>query len=68
MYKAIFPFAGQDGEMSLAQDDIVGLVEKDDNGKMIVFVGHSMEFDNGLIRLVAGEEERTRRMGAIELS
>lgn len=32
-YKALFPFAGQEGEMALAADDLVELVEKDDNGE-----------------------------------
>lgn len=33
MYKALFAFSGQDGEMALAADDLVELVEKDDNGE-----------------------------------
>ncbi|KAG6817917.1 class II myosin [Tephrocybe sp. NHM501043] len=31
-YRAKFAFEGQEGEMSLAKDDVVELVEKDDNG------------------------------------
>lgn len=34
MYKALFAFAGQEGEMQLAADDLVELVEKDDNGTL----------------------------------
>lgn len=33
MYKALFAFAGQEGEMSLDANDLVELVEKDDNGQ-----------------------------------
>ncbi|KZS93344.1 hypothetical protein SISNIDRAFT_441173 [Sistotremastrum niveocremeum HHB9708] len=36
MYKAKFPFEGQEGEMSLAKDDLVELVQKDDNGWWLV--------------------------------
>ncbi|KAF5312142.1 hypothetical protein D9619_002602 [Psilocybe cf. subviscida] len=36
MYKAKFAFDGQEGEMTLAKDDIVELVEKDDNGWWLV--------------------------------
>ncbi|THH29062.1 hypothetical protein EUX98_g5124 [Antrodiella citrinella] len=36
MYKAKFAFEGQPGEMSLAKDDLVELVEKDDNGWWLV--------------------------------
>lgn len=32
MYKAKYPFQGQDGELSLEKDEIVELVKKDDNG------------------------------------
>ena len=32
MYKALYPFEGQDGELSLKKDELVELVEKDDNG------------------------------------
>ncbi|KAI0778983.1 P-loop containing nucleoside triphosphate hydrolase protein [Trametes elegans] len=32
LYKAKYPFQGQEGEMSLQKDDVVELVEKDDNG------------------------------------
>ncbi|KAG6907267.1 class II myosin [Tephrocybe rancida] len=35
-YRAKFAFEGQDGEMSLAKDDVVELVEKDDNGWWLV--------------------------------
>jgi len=35
-YRAKFAFEGQEGEMSLAKDDIVELVEKDDNGWWLV--------------------------------
>lgn len=34
LYKALFAFAGQEGEMALAADDLVELVEKDDNGEL----------------------------------
>lgn len=33
MYKALYPFQGQDGELTLAKDDVVELVEKDNNGE-----------------------------------
>ncbi|KDQ63241.1 hypothetical protein JAAARDRAFT_53467 [Jaapia argillacea MUCL 33604] len=36
MYKAKFPFDGQEGEMSLKKDDLVELVEKDNNGWWLV--------------------------------
>ena len=36
MYKAKFAFEGQEGEMTLAKDDLVELVEKDDNGWWLV--------------------------------
>ncbi|KAG6865778.1 class II myosin [Blastosporella zonata] len=36
LYRAKFAFEGQDGEMSLAKDDLVELVEKDDNGWWLV--------------------------------
>ncbi|RPD82286.1 hypothetical protein L226DRAFT_21648 [Lentinus tigrinus ALCF2SS1-7] len=36
LYKAKYPFEGQDGEMSLKKDDIVELVEKDNNGWWLV--------------------------------
>ncbi|KAL4253614.1 Myosin-1 [Abortiporus biennis] len=36
MYKAKFPFDGQEGEMTLKKDDLVELVEKDDNGWWLV--------------------------------
>lgn len=32
MYKAKFPFAGQEGEMTLKKDDLVEVVKKDDDG------------------------------------
>ncbi|PVG02990.1 myosin-1 [Serendipita vermifera] len=32
LYKAKYPFQGQEGELTLAKDDIVELVQKDDNG------------------------------------
>lgn len=32
MYKALYPFEGQEGELSLKKDELVELVEKDDNG------------------------------------
>ncbi|RDB27584.1 Myosin-1 [Hypsizygus marmoreus] len=35
-YRAKFAFEGQEGEMSLAKDDVVELVEKDDNGWWLV--------------------------------
>ncbi|TFY71324.1 hypothetical protein EVG20_g1674 [Dentipellis fragilis] len=39
MYRAKFAFEGQPGEMSLAKDDLVELVEKDDNGWWLVKKG-----------------------------
>ncbi|KAJ6621066.1 P-loop containing nucleoside triphosphate hydrolase protein [Mycena sp. CBHHK59/15] len=36
MYRAKFEFAGEDGEMSLAKDDVVELIEQDDNGWWLV--------------------------------
>ncbi|KAI0046620.1 microfilament motor [Auriscalpium vulgare] len=41
MYRAKFAFDGQAGEMSLAKDDLVELVEKDDNGWWLVKKGAS---------------------------
>ena len=32
MYKALYNFEGQEGELSLKKDELVGLVERDDNG------------------------------------
>jgi myosin I len=32
MYKALYNFEGQEGELSLKKDELVELVEKDDNG------------------------------------
>lgn len=39
MYRAKFAFEGQAGELSLAKDDLVELVEKDDNGWWLVKKG-----------------------------
>ncbi|TFK77424.1 myosin-1 [Pluteus cervinus] len=39
MYRAKFAFEGQEGEMSLAKDDVVELVEKDNNGWWLVRQG-----------------------------
>ncbi|KAJ7751188.1 microfilament motor [Mycena maculata] len=36
MYRAKFDFAGEEGEMSLAKDDLVELLEQDDNGWWLV--------------------------------
>ncbi|KAJ7070755.1 microfilament motor [Mycena amicta] len=36
MYRAKFDFTGEEGEMSLAKDDLVELLEKDDNGWWLV--------------------------------
>ncbi|KAL7285494.1 hypothetical protein ACG7TL_000591 [Trametes sanguinea] len=36
LYKAKYPFQGQEGEMTLQKDDIVELVEKEDNGWWLV--------------------------------
>ncbi|KAI0368857.1 myosin class I heavy chain [Pilatotrama ljubarskyi] len=36
LYKAKYPFQGQEGEMTLQKDDIVELIEKDDNGWWLV--------------------------------
>ncbi|THH21199.1 hypothetical protein EW146_g278 [Bondarzewia mesenterica] len=36
MYRAKFAFEGQEGEMTLAKDDLVELLEKDDNGWWLV--------------------------------
>jgi hypothetical protein len=38
MYKAKYPFQGQDGELTLAKDEIVELVQKDDNGELLTFL------------------------------
>jgi myosin-1 len=38
MYKAKFAFEGQEGELTLAKDDEVELVQKDDNGMSDLFV------------------------------
>lgn len=32
MYKALYNFSGQEGELSLMKDELVELVDKDDNG------------------------------------
>lgn len=32
MYKALYAFQGQEGEITLAKDDVVEMLEKDDNG------------------------------------
>ena len=32
MYKALYNFAGQEGELGLVKDELVELVDKDDNG------------------------------------
>lgn len=32
MYKALYNFEGQEGELSIIKDELVELVEKDDNG------------------------------------
>jgi myosin I len=37
MYKAKFAFEGQEGELTLAKDDEVELIQKDDNG-MSIFI------------------------------
>jgi len=39
MYKALFDFGGQEGEMSLIKEDLVQVVEKDDNGWWLVQKG-----------------------------
>ncbi|KAF9507018.1 hypothetical protein BS47DRAFT_1373992 [Hydnum rufescens UP504] len=36
LYKALFDFVGQEGEMSLKKDELVEVVEKDDNGWWLV--------------------------------
>jgi myosin I len=33
MYKAKYAFEGQTGELSLAKDEVVELIQKDDNGE-----------------------------------
>ncbi|KAJ6483910.1 P-loop containing nucleoside triphosphate hydrolase protein [Mycena vulgaris] len=39
LYRAKFDFAGEEGEMSLAKDDLVELLEQDDNGWWLVKKG-----------------------------
>ena len=33
-YRALYDFQGQEGELNLAKDDVVELLEKEDNGTM----------------------------------
>lgn len=40
-YKATYDFQGQEGEMSLAQGDVVELVEKDENGTFLTLPSDS---------------------------
>lgn len=39
MYKALYNFSGQDGEMDLVKGEQVEVKEKDDNGQSRVFAG-----------------------------
>jgi myosin I len=43
MYKAKFAFQGQEGELTLAKDDEVELIQKDDNGASI-FISYPESF------------------------
>ena len=66
MYKALYNFTGQAGEMKLVKGEEVEVKEKDDNGKPFMYTsqpGKTLRFD----RLVDGGQGRFRRMGTIEL-
>ncbi|KAF9486594.1 hypothetical protein BDN70DRAFT_870194 [Pholiota conissans] len=58
LYRAKFPFDGQEGEMSLKKDDIVELVEKDDNGWWLVKKGAEEGWaPNNYLELVPAAQE-----------
>lgn len=61
MYKALYNFAGQEGELALVKGETVEVKEKDDNGKFLSDSSRLMS------RLVDDSEERARRMGSVKL-
>ena len=60
MYKALYNFAGQEGEMNLVKGEEVEVKEKDDNGGWVVRPVL-------MNRMVDDFKEWSRRMGAFEL-
>jgi myosin-1 len=55
MYKAKYPFEGQTGELSLAKDEVVELIQKDDNGES-KWISSRFWADALSFRLVVDEE------------
>lgn len=62
MYKALYNFSGQDGEMNLVKGEEVEVKEKDDNGELALPIMAGAD-----VRLVDGRQERSGRMGTLEL-
>ena len=60
MYKALYNFQGQDGELSLVKGEEVELKEKDDNGAWRCMIRLTC-------RVVESRQERSRRMGSVQL-
>ena len=62
MYKALYAFTGQEGEVALVKGELVEVKEKDENG-MSYFFG-DFELTS---RMVEGTQEWSRRMGTCQL-
>lgn len=64
MYKALYAFTGQEGEMNLVKGEQVEVKEKDDNGEFL-----SVSSGAGLTRhrLVDGGQKWPRGMGTVKL-
>jgi len=62
MYKALYAFTGQEGEVALVKGELVEVKEKDENGMSPL--AHCAELTS---RMVEGTQEWSRRMGACQL-
>lgn len=64
MYKALYNFTGQEGEMNLVKGEEVEVKEKDDNGELPKLRNVVQELT---FRMVDDRQEWSRRLGSIEL-
>ena len=62
MYKALYAFTGQEGEVALVKGELVEVKEKDENG-----MSPSSGDAELTSRLVEGTQEWSRRMGTCQL-